>query len=140
MKPELRSNLTTILFCAFSIIAVFFLLDPLIAEATDTLTVNSKRIYLNVGWIKVYFATLLVTFILIILLMDKKQIWVLTLGLVLGSIPVLDQYRVPGLGRVVSVFQQNNLGDFQTYIPYLAVILGIFLVLVLLKVMNKVLK
>jgi hypothetical protein len=139
MKPELRSNLATILFCAFSIIAVFFLLNPLIGEATETLTVNSKKIYLNVGWMKVYFATLLVTFVLIILLMDKKLVWVLTLGLVLGSIPVLDQYRVPGLGRLVSVFEKNNLGNFQTYIPYLTVILGIFLVLILLKILNKIL-
>lgn len=139
-STELRGLLGTILFSAFAVIAVFFLLDPLVTDTTETLVVNTHKIYINFGWIKGYGGTLLITFVLMIFFMNKRQVWPLIIGLVLGSIPLLEQYRVPGVARVMNVIGQTATAKVQTYIPHLAVLLGAFLVLVLLKITNRIFK
>ncbi|NLY91418.1 MAG: hypothetical protein GX081_07400 [Firmicutes bacterium] len=137
---EIRGLLATILFSAFTVIAVFFLLDPFIAETTETITVNTQKYYINLGWLQVYYMTLLITFVLMIFFMEKKQVWALILGLVLGSVPLLEQYRLPGVVRVLNVFNQSAASNLQTYIPYVAVFLGALVVFGLLKVTNRILK
>lgn len=137
---EFRGIIGTILFSAFTVIAVFSLLDPFIAETTETLTVNSQKFYINLGWIKVYFSTLLFTFVLMILFMEKRQVGFLILGLVLGSLPLLEQYRIPGVVKVLNLFNQGAAGNLQTYIPYAAVLLGALGVFGLLKATNRIFK
>lgn len=137
---EIRGLIATILFSAFAVIAIFSLLDPFITEATETLTVNTQKYYINLGWIKVYFGTLLLTFVVMIFFMEKKQVWALILGLVLGSIPLLEEYRLPGVVRVMNLFNQNTAANLQTYIPYVAILLGALVVFGLLKVTNRILK
>ena len=137
---ELRANLGTMLFVIFSIITVFTLLDPVISEAIETLSINNHKFYINLGWIKVYLATLLTTFVLILLFMDKRQVWLLSLGIILGSILLVKDYRIPGVVQVLNLFEQNSAANFQTYIPYLAIALGTLLLFGLLKVINKIFK
>lgn len=137
---ELRGLIGTILFSAFAVIAVFFLLDPLISDSTETILINTHKIYINFGWIQVYYGTLLIAFVLMILFMNKTQVWFLVIGLVLGSIPLLDQYRIPGVGKVMNIFSQNATANFQTYIPHLAVLIGALVVLALLKITNRIFK
>lgn len=137
---DLRGLLGTVLFSAFAVIAVFFLLDPLVKGGTETLVINTHKIHINFGWIKEYGATLLVTFGLMIFVMDKRQVWPLVIGLVLGSIPLIEQYRMPGVAQVMNVFGQSASNNIQTYIPHLTVLLGALLVLALLKVTNRIFK
>src|SRR5690606_31332402 len=121
-------------------IAVFFLLNPLVKDTTETIVVNTHKIYINFGWIKGYGGTLLITFVLMILFMNKQQVWPLILGLVLGSIPLLEQYRMPGVAQVMNVFGKSATTSIQAYIPHLAVLLGALLVMALLKIANRILK
>ena len=137
---ELRDHLSTILFSAFAVIAVFFLLRPMITDTTETLVINTQKIYINLGWVKGYGVTLFITFVLMVLFMNKHQIWSLIIGLLVGSLPLLKQYQIPGVARVMNVFGQSAALNVQTVIPYLAIILGALLVLVLLKIANRIFK
>jgi len=137
---EIRGSIATILFSAFTVLAIFSLLDPFIAEATETITVNTQKYYINLGWVKVYFTTLLLTFVLMVFFMDRKQVWSLILGLVLGSVPLLEEYRLPGAVKVLNLFNQNMATNLQTHIPYVAVLLGALVVFGLLKVTGRILK
>jgi hypothetical protein len=137
---EFRGLIATILFSAFAVMAVFSLLDPFIADTTETLTVNTEKYYINLGWLQLYFATLLITFVLIIFFMEKNQVWALILGLVLGSIPLLEHYRLPSVVQVLNLFEQGAAKNIQTYIPYLAILLGALVVFGLLKITNRILR
>ncbi|HHW12354.1 MAG TPA: hypothetical protein GXX33_05055 [Firmicutes bacterium] len=139
-ETDLRGLLGTILFSAFTVIALFFLLQPLVAESTETLVVNTHKIYINFGWIKVYGGVLLIAFVLMVIFMNKRQVWPLIIGLVLGSIPLLEQYRVPGVARVLNVFSQSATANIQTFIPHLTVFLGALVVLALLRITNRIFK
>ena len=136
---QLRSDLSNLLFTAFSIISVFSLLDPFIKEATETITINNQKIYMNLGWMEVYLCTLAITFILILLFMDKNKVWLLSFGVILGSFPIIERYRVPGVGQVLNLFDKQGT-NLQDLIPYFTVLVGTLLILGLLKGANKVFK
>ncbi|NLM36588.1 MAG: hypothetical protein GX202_00490 [Firmicutes bacterium] len=139
-ETDFRGLLGTILFSAFTVIALFFLLQPLVPGSTETLVVNTHKIYINFGWIKVYGGVLLIAFVLMVIFMNKQRVWPLLIGLVLGSLPLIEQYRVPGIGQVMNVFSQAATVKLQDYIPHLAVLLGALVVLVLLKIANRIFK
>lgn len=139
-----RVDLSNIIFSAFSVIALFLLLDPLIEETSKTLSINTERLnlslHMNFGWVWVYLLTLAVTFFLILFLMDKSKTWVLGLGTLLGSIAVvLQHYRVPGRGQIANLFGQQG-SQLHDLFPYFVVIVGTFVLLALLKTFNKVSK
>ncbi|HBK67132.1 MAG TPA: hypothetical protein DDZ91_00685 [Firmicutes bacterium] len=136
---QLRSDLSNLLFTAFSIISVFSLLDPFIKEATETITINNQKIYMNLGWMEVYLCTLAITFILILLFMDKNKVWFLSIGVILGSFPIIDRYRVPGVGQILNLFDKQGT-NLQDLLPYLTVLVGTLAILGLLKGANKVFK
>jgi len=137
---EIRGFIAMVLFSAFTVMAIFSLLDPYIDETIETITVNTEKYYLNLGWIKVYYGTLLLSFILMIFFMDKNQVGALILGQVLGSVPLLEHYRLPGVVRVLNLFNQETAANLQTYLPYVAVLLGALVVFGLLKLVNRIFK
>ena len=136
---DLRGLLGTVSFSAFAVIAVFFLFGSIGQGRHRNIGDQYAKIHINFGWIKEYGATLLVTFGLMIFIMDKRQVWPLVIGLVLGSI-LIEQYRMPGVAQVMNVFGQSATNNIQTYIPHLTVLLGALLVLALLKVTNRIFK
>ncbi|NLW57113.1 MAG: hypothetical protein GX050_10975 [Firmicutes bacterium] len=136
-----RVDLRNIIFSAFSIIALFMLLDPLIGETTKTLSVNTEKInlslHMNFGWVWVYLLTLAVTFLLILFLMDKSKTWFFGLGTLLGSlVVVLEFYRVPGRGQLASLIGQKG-SELHTYFPYFVVVVGTIVLVGLLKLCKK---
>ena len=137
---KFRANVNTILFNAFSVISVFFLLNPFIKKATDTITINGNRIHFDQGWLTTYLFTLLITFFLAILLKDKRQIWLTTIGVLLGSLPLLEQYNFPVTAKLGKTLGQQGGANIEIYIPYLAIIVGILIVFGLIKGANKVFK
>ena len=51
-ETALRGLLGTILFSAFAVIAVFFLLNPLVKDTTETIVVNTHKIILTLVGLK----------------------------------------------------------------------------------------
>ncbi len=137
---KLRSTVNTLLFSAFSVISVFFLLNPFIKKATESITINGNRIHFDQGWLTTYLFTLIITFILIIFVKDKKQIWLISVGALLGSLPLLEQYNFPVVAKIGKAFSQQGGSNFELYIPHIAIILGILILFGLLKGVNKVFK
>lgn len=135
---EIRGFLGMVFLSAFTVLAIFFLLDPYIDGTIETITINTAKYYFNLGWLKTYYATLLLTFVFMIFFMDKNQVGALILGLVLGSVPLLEKYRLPGTVRVLNLFHQETATNLQTYLPYVAVLLGVLVVFGLLKLTNRI--
>ena len=60
-REEVRTGGAVLLFNAFALVALFFLLAPFFPGRTGTVVINEIKIYYNSGWLSAYFIALAAT-------------------------------------------------------------------------------
>lgn len=141
MKWEkFRHDFSIFLFNVFTVISVFTILRPFGPETSETITVNSQKIYINLGWLWVYSLSLLLVVIINILFLERKRLFLIFLGILAGSFVLLNTYTFPALVQIVNSFNRQGLKAVQYYIPHVAAVLGSFLALGVLRLYNGVFK
>src|SRR5690554_7720933 len=51
-------DFTLFLFNAFSVVAIFNIIEPFLPKNSATLSINSEKIYINIGWLWIFVCTL----------------------------------------------------------------------------------
>ncbi|HEY8345078.1 MAG TPA: hypothetical protein VIL66_07810 [Bacillota bacterium] len=135
---KFRLDFTLFLFNVFSVVAVFNIIEPFLPKDTATVTINSERIYVNIGWLWVFFCTLALVLLINILLLDRRRVLHIILGIFIGSLILLNTYTFPALVAIVSSFNNEGIKAAQKYIPHIAAVVGALISMALLKLYNKI--
>jgi hypothetical protein len=135
---KFRLDFTLFLFNVFSVVAVFNIIEPFLPKNAATVTINSEKIYVNIGWLWIFFCTLALVLLINILLLDRKRVLHITLGILVGALVLLNTYTFPALVKIVSNFNNEGLKAAQYYIPHIAAVVGTLISLGVLKLYNKI--
>jgi hypothetical protein len=120
------------------VVAVFNIIEPFLPKNAATVTINSEKIYVNIGWLWIFFCTLALVLLINILLLDRKRVLHITLGILVGALVLLNTYTFPALVKIVSNFNNEGLKAAQYYIPHIAAVVGTLISLGVLKLYNKI--
>ena len=123
-REEVRTGGAVLLFNAFALVALFFLLAPFFPGRTGTVVINEIKIYYNSGWVSAYFIALAATLVLTIIFGARKRVALTILGVLAGSLLLVDAYNLSQLVNLLDSFGKQGLKVLQDYLPHLAAVVG----------------
>jgi|GEM_PF-2087172 len=135
---KFRLDFTLFLFNAFSVVAIFNIIEPFLPKNSATLSINSEKIYINIGWLWIFVCTLALVLVINILLLDRKRVFHISLGIFVGALILLNTYTFPALVKIVSSFSTEGIKALQNYIPHIAAVVGSLISFGILKLYNKI--
>lgn len=123
-REEVRAGGATLLFNTFALVALFSLLSSFFPGKTGTVVINEVRIHYNAGWLTAYFIALAATLVLTIIFGSRKKVVLTILGVLAGSLLLLDFYNLSQFVAVFDSFGKQGLKVLQDYLPHLAAVIG----------------
>lgn len=123
-REDVRTGGAVLLFNAFALVALFFLLSRFFPGKTGTVIINEVRIYYNSGWLISYFIALAATLVLTIIFGARKRVALTILGVLAGSLLLIDFYNLSQLVSLLDSFGKQDLKVLQDYLPHLAAGVG----------------
>jgi hypothetical protein len=123
-RDEVRTGGAVLLFNAFALVALFFILSSFFPGKTGTVVVNEVKIYYNSGWLTAYFIALAATLVMTIVFGSRKRVVLTILGVLAGSLLLLDFYNLSQIVNFLDSFGKQGLKVLQDYLPHLAAVVG----------------
>ena len=123
-RDEVRTGGAVLLFNAFALVALFFILSSFFPGKTGTVVVNEVKIYYNSGWLTAYFIALAATLVMTIVFGSRKRVVLTILGVLAGSLLLVDAYNLSQLVNLLDSFGKQGLKVLQDYLPHLAAVVG----------------
>src|SRR5690554_1565350 len=123
-RDEVRTGGAVLLFNAFALVALFFILSSFFPGKTGTVVVNEVKIYYNSDWLTAYFIALAATLVMTIVFGSRKRVVLTILGVLAGSLLLLDFYNLSQIVNFLDSFGKQGLKVLQDYLPHLAAVVG----------------